>query len=104
MRRMIRPVLLAACGLALTACSVSVSVGPEASKTDVERAITDALDSIGQHPDSVTCPGSLPAVVGKSARCELTSGKMRIGVTATITEVDGSTAKYHVKVDDKPMQ
>ncbi|WP_051165869.1 DUF4333 domain-containing protein [Amycolatopsis orientalis] len=100
----IRPVLLAACAFLLAGCSVSVSVGKQVSKEDLERGISDALQqSIGKRPDTVTCPGAIKAVEGESMRCVLTAGGQKVGLTAKIGAVHGSDVRYNVQVDQKPM-
>jgi len=90
----------------LTGCSVSVGGDKDLtiSKEKLEQGITDALEkSVGKRPDSVTCPGPVKAKVGESVRCELGSGSVRYGLTATVTsyEKGDDSANYSVKVDDK---
>ncbi|WP_208720218.1 DUF4333 domain-containing protein [Amycolatopsis circi] len=106
MHRSVRPVLLAFCGMVLTACSFSVSVGNDISKADLEKNISTVLEQSnnGRRPDSVTCPGPIKAENGQTARCFLTGGGAKYGLTVTLSEVNGSKATYDVKVDDKPMQ
>ena len=45
----------------------------------------------------------IAAEPGTSTRCVLTDQGMRVGVTATVTSVEGGTANYHVQVDDEPL-
>lgn len=106
MHRSIRLGLPVLCGLVLTACSVSVSAGNEISKADLEKNISTVLEQSnnGRRPDSVTCPGPIKAENGQTARCFLTGGGEKYGLTVTLSGVNGSKATYDVKVDDKPMQ
>ncbi|MET7989326.1 DUF4333 domain-containing protein [Amycolatopsis sp. NPDC005232] len=99
---MVRRLVVAVCGIALVAgCSAHVEVTRRVAKTDLEKGIADALQSsIGQRPDTVTCPGPIDAKVGQQMRCELSAGTTRAGLTATINTVNGSDVRYSVKVDD----
>ncbi|MEU4670593.1 DUF4333 domain-containing protein [Amycolatopsis sp. NPDC023774] len=99
---MLRRVVVAVCGIALVAgCPAHVEVQRKVAKADLEQGIADALQrSIGQRPDSVTCPGSIDAKVGQQMRCELSAGTTRAGLTATVNTVNGSDVRYSVKVDD----
>lgn len=81
--------------LLLSACSGGV---PQA---DVEQQVSDALaETVGQTPDSVDCPGDLPAEVGAEMRCTLTAGGESIGLTVTVTEVDGNEVNFDIAVDE----
>ncbi|SEP51630.1 protein of unknown function [Amycolatopsis saalfeldensis] len=105
MFRPMRTVTLALCcaGLVLGGCSANVEVNRQIAKADLEKGIADALQqSVGQRPDSITCPGPINAKQGEQMRCELAAGSTKYGLTATIKSVDGSNAKYDVQVDPKP--
>ncbi len=106
MPRSIRFTLPVLCGLVLSACSVSVSVGNDISKADLEKNIATVLEQSnnGRRPDSVTCPGPIKAENGQTARCFLTGGGVKYGLTVTLSKVEGSKATYDVQVDQKPMQ
>jgi hypothetical protein len=102
MFRTVRTLTLAAlCSVAvLSACSAQATV----SRTDLEQGVSDALQrSVGQRPDSVDCPGSVKATVGQTARCTLSSGSTRYGLTVTITSYSNGKAAYNVQVDNQPM-
>jgi hypothetical protein len=72
-------------------------------KDDVAKQISDQLtQQVGHKPDSVTCPDNLKATVGATLRCQLTDGTTKLGVTATVTGVQGGNVKYDIKVDDQP--
>lgn len=88
--------LAAAVALGLAACTVTASV----PKDQVAQQISDQLtQTVGQRPDSVNCPQDLPATVGSSVRCTLTAGTDSLGVTATVTSVDGTNVRFNVQVD-----
>lgn len=81
----------------LTGCTKSVK------QTDVENEISTKLEQqVGTKPDSVTCPGDLEGKQGTSMRCELTKGGQKIGLTVTVTDVQGKKVAFNIKIDDKP--
>ncbi|MDA2810864.1 DUF4333 domain-containing protein [Nocardiopsis sp. RSe5-2] len=71
---------------------------------EVARQASDTLaETVGQTPDSLTCPEDLPAEVGASIRCELTADGQTLGVTVTATAVEGTNVDFDVVVDETPM-
>jgi hypothetical protein len=91
---------------ALGGCSFEFSVGldEEMPKAELERSITDGLErEVGQRPDRIECPSGIAAEVGESIRCVLTAGQERIGLTATVTAVDGDNVGLDFQVDNVPM-
>ncbi len=96
-RRLLATALLAALvSLGGAACSGSANV----PRDQVGQQISDQLNQqIGQRPDSVTCPEDLPAKVGASVRCTLKAGTDTLGVTATVTSVEGTNVKFNIQVD-----
>ena len=85
--------------LTVSSCSGTATI----SKSELEKQASSALESaVGTAPDAVTCPGELEAKVGASTKCTVTAGGQDIGATLTVTEVDGSNAKFDVKVDQAP--
>jgi hypothetical protein len=90
----------------LGGCSFEFSAGldEQMSKGELERSITDSLErEIGQRPDAVECPSAIAAEVGESIRCVLTAGRDRLGLTATVTEVNGDQVGLDIRVDNAPM-
>lgn len=80
-------VVLSACGTAAVPA------------TDVADQISQQLTAeVGQAPDSVTCPGDLPAQVGATLTCQLTAGQDQLPVMVTVTSVDGSDVKFDIEV------
>ncbi|MEE6175969.1 DUF4333 domain-containing protein [Mycobacterium sp. 050134] len=84
--------LMAAAG----ACSCSVGSSSHAvSKGDIASQITAKMtDAAGNKPDSVTCPGDLPAKVGAQLNCEMKVKNQTFNVNVTVTSVEGSNVKF----------
>jgi predicted thioesterase len=78
------------------ACSCSVgSMSHSVSKSDVASQITTKMtDAAGNKPDSVTCPGDLPAKVGAQLNCEMKVKGQTYNVNVTVTSVNGSDVKF----------
>lgn len=69
---------------------------------DVEQQVSNALaESVGQTPDEVDCPEDLPAEVGAEMRCTLTVGGESIGLTVTVTSVEGNDVNFDILVDEQ---
>jgi ribosomal protein L12E/L44/L45/RPP1/RPP2 len=68
---------------------------------NVAQSVLDQLASNGKQVDQVSCP-DLPARVGASQRCTLTSGTETYGVTVTVTTVLGTDVKFDIQVDQAP--
>ncbi|MFE9645066.1 DUF4333 domain-containing protein [Streptomyces sp. NPDC006365] len=49
----------------------------------------------------VTCAEHLPARVGATIRCQVTTDSDTIGVTVTATAVNGTRVSYNLKADSK---
>ncbi|MDT0331346.1 DUF4333 domain-containing protein [Nocardiopsis lambiniae] len=86
-----------------TGCSFSIG-GPGSVDAEqvAERSSAILAEQVGQTPDDFTCADDLPAEVGAEIRCELTSGGDTLGVTVTVTSVDGNDVQWDIKVDDAP--
>jgi hypothetical protein len=78
------------------ACSCSIGTSSHAvSKNDVAQQITSKLtDGAGNKPDSVTCPGDLPATVGAQLNCEMKVKNQTFNVNVTVASVNGSDVKF----------
>lgn len=82
--------LLAGCG------DDQVSVG----RAELEKQVGSSLQKqVGKAPDDVDCPTRLPGKVGATTRCTLTDGATQLGVTVTVTSVDGDDVGFDVAVD-----
>ncbi len=88
----------AAAGLMAGAGACSCSVGSSShavSKSDVAQQITSKLtDAAGNKPDSVTCPGDLPAKVGAQLNCEMKVKNQTFNVNVAVTSVNGNDVKF----------
>ena len=78
------------------ACSCSIGTSSHAvSKNDVASQITSKLtDAAGNKPESVTCPGDLPANVGAQLNCTMKVKGQTYNVNVTVTSVNGSDVKF----------
>jgi hypothetical protein len=86
-----------ACVLLLSACGGTKAV----SEAKVEQKVSEQLTAqVGQKPDDIDCPGDLKAEKGTTMRCTLTAGDTSLGLTVTVTSVDGSNVKFDIQVDD----
>ncbi|UGT63470.1 DUF4333 domain-containing protein [Nocardia asteroides] len=89
-------------GCALSACSVSIGGDPKIDEADLEKSVSQTLaEEVGQTPDSIDCPGDLTGKVGTTMRCTLNAGGDTIGLTVTVTSVEGDTVNYDVQVDQQ---
>jgi hypothetical protein len=82
--------LAAAVGAGLAACSSAVP------QEDVAASINAKLAELGVTASGVRCPEDLDAEVGTTLRCEYTVDGRPIGVTATVTSVQGDQALYDI--------
>lgn len=99
--RVLTPMIIgvAAVCLLLSGCGAAA-----VSKADLEQKIKTQLTAqVKQEPDSIECPGALEAKVGATQKCVLTEGATKLGVTVTVTSVEGSNVNFSIKVDDQPM-
>ncbi len=96
--------LVAAASLSLAACSKSVSVGePTVSKEQVQtNAQAQLTKVVGQKSPPISCPADLKAKLGEKMICTITLDGKPFDVTVTITSVDGTDAKFDVKVASTP--
>ncbi|WP_040780283.1 DUF4333 domain-containing protein [Nocardia pneumoniae] len=91
--------LLSLLAAALTACSVSIGTA-RVAEADLEKSVKDTLtQKAGQEPDAIDCPGDLTGKTGTTMRCTLTAGADNLGVTLTVTSVEGDTVNYDIEVD-----
>ncbi|GAB3410793.1 DUF4333 domain-containing protein [Flindersiella endophytica] len=96
--RMLALASLLALGAAVAGCSGD----PTLKEADLEKSVKDTLaKQVGQTPDSIDCPGDLTGKTGTTMRCTLKAGGDELGLTVTVTGVEGSTVKYDVKVDEQ---
>ncbi|GAA2086039.1 hypothetical protein GCM10009759_06410 [Kitasatospora saccharophila] len=108
----------AAAAAVLTGCSAEVHVGtvqptraadgdaalPRLSAEKLNKKTAETLAKNANQPEpTVTCPGDLLGKVGTTMRCQLvaTDGSS-LGLTLTVTSVQGTDINYNIKVDDLP--
>lgn len=73
------------------------SVTPSVAQAEVESQISDQVQiSTGHRPQSVTCARDLPATVGATVACTVTNGGTALPVTATVTSMEGGTARFSI--------
>ncbi|MEU5285490.1 DUF4333 domain-containing protein [Streptomyces sp. NPDC020755] len=95
-----------AAGALLVGCSASASVGGSESKLSKDKLSATVAkklaETTGQPEPDVTCPEDLAGKVGTETRCTLTAGDgSTLGVTATVTSVDGDQINFDIEADDK---
>lgn len=76
------------------------------NRGSLESGVKTKLEAVAHaKAKSVTCPHKLKAKVDATTRCTLvaTDGT-RIGVTVTVTAVDGDHVSYDAQADQHPMQ
>jgi Domain of unknown function (DUF4333) len=99
-RSIVRTLLVSGAAVVLTAsagaCSCSIgSSSHSVSESAVAGAITSKMtDAAGHKPDSVNCPGDLPAKVGAQLNCEMKVKSQTFNVNVTVTSVNGNDVKF----------
>ncbi|MDH6549002.1 DUF4333 domain-containing protein [Streptomyces sp. SAI-041] len=94
----------AAISALLVGCSTSVDAGksePKMSGEKVATLVSEKLASTtGQPKPDISCPEDLVGKVGTSTRCKLTAGDgSTLGVTVTVTSVDGDRINFDFEAD-----
>lgn len=94
--------LLAMAGVAVLALSGCTST---VDRAELEQEVSTRLtEQVGVAPESVDCPDDLDAEQDATTRCTLTAPDgTQIGLTVTVTSVDGDTVNFDVVVDDELM-
>ncbi|MEV5316733.1 DUF4333 domain-containing protein [Streptomyces sp. NPDC052687] len=92
-------------GALLTGCSASAGVGesePKLSSGKLADTVAEKLAATtGQPKPDVTCPEDLTGKVGTTTRCTLTADDgSTLGVTVTVTSVDGDRIDFDIKADE----
>jgi hypothetical protein len=103
MRRRLRPRVLVAPCLALSAALLAGCASGALSAAEVASSAEDALEAeVGVRPE-IRCDEGLEREEGASTRCTLTAedDDVEYGVTVTVTE-SGDDARLQVEVDDSP--
>ncbi|GAA4980338.1 DUF4333 domain-containing protein [Pseudonocardia tropica] len=93
-------VLVASAGLlAAAGCSSSVP------RDQVASTIATQLGGQGVAIDAgtVTCPSDLAAEVGRTLRCEFTTGGQPVDAVAAVSAVDGGTVNFDITTEARPV-
>jgi hypothetical protein len=84
--------------MALAGCGSST---PTVDKSKLEDEISKKLEAqVGTAPDDISCPDDLEGKKGTKMRCTLTAGEDKLGVTVTVTSVDGKQVNFDAEVDE----
>ncbi|MES9524965.1 DUF4333 domain-containing protein [Streptomyces capoamus] len=95
-----------AVGVLLGGCSGSVTVEkskPTVSADKLAATVSERLAAqTGRPKPRITCPEDLAGKVGTTTRCTLTAADgSTLGVTVTVTSVEGKQVDFGIKADDK---
>ncbi|WP_406144962.1 DUF4333 domain-containing protein [Streptomyces sp. NBC_01012] len=96
-----------AAGVLLAGCSGSVSIGnsePKMASDKLADTVAEKLASTMNQPKpDITCPDDLVGKVDTTTRCTLNAEDgSTLGVTVTVTGVDGEKISFDIKADDTP--
>ncbi len=97
-----------------TGCSITStwhagleSPGPQStpvkmlSKEQIEAIAKERIEQQYRlNVESFICDGPLQATIGATQRCIETAGGERIGLTLTVTNVEGNNVDFRFKIDD----
>jgi hypothetical protein len=72
-------------------------------RADVASAITTTMAQQGITADGTSCPEDLVGVVGRSVRCEFSTGGQPVDAVATVTSVAGTTVNYDIHTEARPV-
>jgi hypothetical protein len=94
-----------AAGMLLVGCSGSITVGNSEPKLSADKLATTVAEKLaattGQPKPDITCPEDLVGKVGTTTRCTLTADDgSTLGVTVTVSSVDGEQINFDIKADD----
>ncbi|MEU1013912.1 DUF4333 domain-containing protein [Streptomyces sp. NPDC088810] len=90
----------------LIGCSGSVTVEkskPTLSADELATTVSEKLAArTGRPKPHITCPEDLAGKVGTTTRCTLTADDgSTLGVTVTVSSVEGKQINFGIKADDK---
>lgn len=96
-----------AVGVLLAGCSGEIHAGTSTPKLPADELSTTVAEKLaattGRPEPDITCPEDLEGEVGTTTRCKLTADDgSTLGVTVTVTSVDGSQIRFDIKADDTP--
>jgi hypothetical protein len=71
-------------------------------KAEVEKEVQTQLSkSVGQQAPAADCPKDLEAKKGKTTRCTMKFPEGELGITVTVTKVDGKRVSFNVQADEQ---
>ncbi len=87
-------------GVGVAGCANTVSASDIASQAKLKFNQSLTAQGKSQRVASVSCPRDLTAKVGASEVCTAigSPGQVKLGISATVTSVSGSTAHLHFQV------
>jgi hypothetical protein len=89
---------VAVLALVLSGCGTA-SIKRSELETQTQRALTK---SVGKQAPKAVCPDELEAKKGAETRCHMDFPESkRLGITVTVSAVDGDKARFAVAADDK---
>jgi hypothetical protein len=89
---------------ALLVVAVAGCGGPELDGARLVATLRAQLEAKGVVADDLSCPGGLPAEVGRSVRCSFTVGGQPVDAVATVSSVEGATVGYDVRTEARPVR
>ncbi len=101
-RFLILPTIALGALVATAGCSSQKVV----KRGELESGVKSKLEAVAHaKAKSVSCPDKLKAKVDATTRCTLEAmDGTKIGVTVTVTSVEGNDVKYTAQADQKPMK
>ncbi|MEU1475553.1 DUF4333 domain-containing protein [Streptomyces sp. NPDC001668] len=93
-----------AVGMLLAGCSASVDAGKSEPKMSAEKLATLVSEKLasttGKPKPDISCPEDVVGKVGNTTRCKLTADDgSTLGVTVTVTSVDGNQINFDFEAD-----
>lgn len=102
-----------------TGCSVTSTLhagidtpGPGSAPPSATAIPKEQIEAIGTERieqqyrvkvQSLKCDGPLEATIGATQRCVETAGGQKIGMTLTVTKIEGEKVDFRMKIDDHPL-
>ncbi|EST37487.1 hypothetical protein N566_12795 [Streptomycetaceae bacterium MP113-05] len=90
----------------LSGCSGEVHVGSTTPKLSADKLADTVAEKLaattGRPEPQITCPEDLEGKVGTTTRCTLTADDgSTLGVSVTVTSVEGTQINFDIKADDQ---
>ena len=83
-------------------CALAVSASVKGPVDSITMSTFMANAQTGQPKPDITCPEDLAGKVGTTTRCTLKADDgSTLGVTVTVSSVDGHKINFDIKADDK---